>query len=126
MADSTHSTPVGRVRVPTRPIPLPSPVTTPPPALDRAAQDTRAEQAVPGVLVVASLVEVMLQTGRTPPPRFWRAPLTRHAAVLVAARRHPGRVPTALDLTRVGWADARYATCDAAVAYTARVLGLAA
>ena len=126
MAETMLSTPAGRVRASVRLIPLPTLATSSPPVLDRAEQDTRAEQAVPGVLVVASLVEAMLQSGRMPSARFWRGSLTRHAAVLVAARRHPGRVPTALDLTRVGWADARYAICDAAVAHTARVLGLAA
>ena len=123
MAISTFSTPIGRVRALVRPIPLPASMTTPPPVLDRAAQDALAEQAMPGILVIAHLVETLLATGRVPTPAFWRMPLARHDAVLVAARRCPGRTPIAADLIAVGWPEAALVICDDAVACLAEALG---
>ena len=126
--------PVGRVRASVRSTSLSSPAKVPLPVLDWAGQDALAEQALPGILMIAHLVETLLQTGRVtllqtgrvPTPGFWLMPMARSAAVLVAARRCPGRMPTAADLVAVGWPEAAIVICDEAVADLVDALGLVA
>lgn len=87
--------------------------------------EAAAERAVPGIRVVAETIERMLATDRLcTGSRFWVAALARHAAVLVAARRCPGRLPTPADLARIGLDEAAAVTNEAWMASAAKRLGL--